>query len=62
MKFVSTLEIFLFDALFLENIECVTALACLKLSYLFFIVMVLDLSTGFQHAPQPLTADAVRVF
>jgi len=61
MKFVSTLEIFLFDALFLKNIECVTASAYLKLSSLFFIVMVLDLSRGFQHAPHPLTADTVTV-
>jgi len=61
MKFVSTLEIFLFDALFLKNIECFTASAYLKLSSLFFTVMVLDLSTGFQHASHSLTADTVGV-
>jgi hypothetical protein len=61
MKFVSTLEIFLFDALFLKNIECFMASAYLKLSSLFFTIMVLDLSAGFQHAPHSLTADMVRV-
>jgi hypothetical protein len=61
MKFVFTLEIFLFDALFFKNIECVTASANLKLSSLFFTVMVLDLNGGFQHAPHSLTADIVRV-
>jgi hypothetical protein len=61
MKFVSTSEIFLFGALFLKNIEHVTAPAYLKLSSLFFTVMVLNLSAGFQHAPHSLTAGMLRV-
>ena len=61
MKFVSTSEIFLFDALFLKNIESVTASACVKLSSLFFTIMVLNLNAGFQCAPQSLTADKVGV-
>jgi hypothetical protein len=61
VKFVSTSEIFLFGALFLKNIECVTTPAYLKLSSLFFTVMMLNLSAGFQHATHSLTADTLRV-